>query len=219
MRCCKLQFLIIVNLGDNKPSFIRFWIYFDGIFVYLDFTTKNRVCVCFKEQECMLRWKKKELSLAWSCWNGIILCHFWMCYFWMLCIWCNNVYIPQYTHTRTSIQKPQIIVTTMKRCTNYPNRPPNHLIHSNVRKMRTFLKCLRHQKTKTTNAHTWGKKTLTTFVTNKSWNAAGHKRRKTQTITMKEREKKIAYIVHNAHVLAIISSRNLFQSTILSSLI
>lgn len=137
------------------------------------------------------------------------------------------IYTTIYTHTRTPIQKPQIIVTTMKRCTNYPNRPPNHLIHSNVcRFLYIYAKCV----------HSWNvcyikkqrpqmrthqkKKTLNTSVTNKSWNAAGHIRRKTQTITMREREsEKNAYIVHNAHVLAIISSRNLFQSTILSSLI
>lgn len=149
----------------------------------------------------MLRWRiKKELSLAWSRWNGIILCHFWMCYFWMLCIWCNNIYLPQYTHTCTSIQKPQIIVTTMKRCTNYPNRPSNHLIHSDVCTFCTFtqnayiLEMSATSKNKDHKcAHIREKKTLKTFVTNKSWNAAGHIRRKTQTITMRERKKNCIY--------------------------
>lgn len=114
----------------------------------------------------------------------------------------------------------------MKRCTNYPNRPSNHLIHSDVCTFCTFtqnayiLEMSATSKNKDHKcAHIREKKTLKTFVTNKSWNAAGHIRRKTQTITMRERERKNAYIVHNAHVLAIISSRNLFQSTILSSLI
>lgn len=88
----------------------------------------------------------------------------------------------------------------MKRCTNYPNRPSNHLIHSDVCTFCTFtqnayiLEMSATSKNKDHKcAHIREKKTLKTFVTNKSQNAAGHIRRKTQTITMRERKKNCIY--------------------------